>query len=127
MKKKKLYVILLDLALAVLALAAGPVTGWMLWFIPDCPVTKLGLLCPACGGTRCVRYFFSGRFADAFWVNPFFLLLILYLGAALVLLNVGVLLKVERSEKIARAMTSWQTVIVLAVLFAVFGVVRNFL
>ena len=127
MTKKKQFVLLLDLALVVFALAAVPLTGWMVAAIPDCPVTKLGLLCPACGGTRCVRYFFSGRFADAFWVNPFFLLLILYLGAALVLLNVGVLLKVERSEKIARAMISWQTVIVLAVLFAVFGVVRNFL
>ena len=127
MTKKKQFVLLLDLALVVFALAAVPLTGWMFAAIPDCPVTKLGLLCPACGGTRCVRYFFSGRFADAFWVNPFFLLLILYLGAALVLLNVGVLLKVERSEKIARAMISWQTVIVLAVLFAVFGVVRKFL
>ena len=127
MTKKKRFVILLDLALVVFALAAVPLTGWMFAAIPDCPATKLGLLCPSCGGTRCVRYFFSGRFGDAFLVNPFFFLLILYLGAALVLLNVGVLLNVERSEKIARTMTGWRAVVICAILFAVFGVVRNFL
>ena len=127
MNKKKLYVILLDLALVISALAAQTVTGWMLRFIPDCPVMAMGLLCPACGGTRCVRYFFSGRFVDAFMVNPFFFLLILYLGAALALLNVGVLLNAERAKKLARAMTGWKAVIAAAILFAIFGVTRNFL
>lgn len=127
MKKKKLYVRLLDLGLVALALTAKVLTGWMLRLIPACPFALAGVLCPACGGTRCVRYFFSGQFAAAFWVNPFFFVLIWYLAAALVLLNVGVLLKARRAETLARAMTGWQAVIVCAALFAIFGVVRNFM
>ena len=126
MTKKKRFVILLDLFLVLFALAAVPLTGWMFTAIPDCPATKLGLLCPSCGGTRCVRYFFSGQFAEAFAVNPFFFALILYLGAALVLLNVGILLNVKQAERIARAMTGWWAVVLCAVLFAIFGAVRNF-
>ena len=124
---KKLYVLLLDLALVSLGLMAAPMTGWMFDVIPDCPATKLGLLCPSCGGTRCVRAFFSGDFLEAFGYNPFIFLLVLYLGAALALLNVGVLMKIEWAEKTARSMTGWQAVIICAVLFAIFGVTRNFL
>jgi hypothetical protein len=125
MKIKKSYVFLLDGALLVLGLAAGWLTGWMLSAIPDCPVMQFGFLCPACGGTRCVRYFFSGQFAQAFTMNPFVFVLIWYLCAALVLLNIGVLLKLPKAEKIAIRMTDWRAVIVAAVLFAVFGIVRN--
>lgn len=127
MTKKKWLVILLDLGTVATAMAAVPLTGWMFDVIPDCPATKLGLLCPSCGGTRCVRYFFSGHFGDAFAVNPFFFFLILYLGSALVLLNVGVLLKRNRIERIAVGMVNWKAVIIAAALFAVFGVTRNFL
>ena len=126
MDVKKTYVILLDLGLVALALLAKLLTGWMLWLLPDCPVAKMGLLCPACGGTRCVRYFFSGQLGAAFGANPFFFVLIWYLGAALVLWNVGVLLNAPKAERIARRMTDWRAVIVAAVLFAIFGVLRNF-
>lgn len=125
MKIKKSFVILLDVALLLLGLAAGWVTGWMLALIPNCPVTQFGWLCPACGGTRCVRYFFTGKFAQAFAMNPFVFVLIWYLGAALLLLNVGVLLNVPYAQRLAVRMTGWRIVIVAAVVFAVFGIVRN--
>ena len=126
MNRNKLFVILLDAGLLLVAMTAQTLTDWMLHVIPACPVAMLGLLCPACGGTRCVRYFFSGRFADAFVVNPFFFLLILYLAMALALLNVGVLLNVKKADQIARRMTDWRAVIVIAALLAIFGIVRNF-
>ena len=126
MNRNKLFVILLDVGVLVIAMTAHTLTDWMLHMIPACPVATLGLLCPACGGTRCVRYFFSGRFADAFGVNPFFFSLILYLAAAMVLLNVGALLDVKKADQIARGMTNWRAVIVIAVAFAIFGIVRNF-
>lgn len=124
MRKKR--IIVLDIALLALVLAARLLTGWMLEYIPDCPFTKLGWLCPACGGTRCVRYFFSGELGAAFAMNPFFFVLIWYLGAALALLNIGVLLKKTTAEKIALRMTDWRAVIVAVVVFAVFGMARNF-
>lgn len=122
---KKKWVLILDGALLVMAAAAVPATQWMFLNLPDCAAAKIGLLCPSCGGTRCVRAFFSGDFGAAFSFNPFFFVMIWYLGAALVLLNIGVLLGVKWAERVARIMTGWQAVIIAAVAFAVFGVVRN--
>lgn len=98
----------------------------MMALIPDCPVTRFGLLCPACGGTRCVRYFLELRWGQAFIMNPFFFALIWYVGAGLLLLNVGVLGNVSWAKRISGAMLHWRAVIVIAVLFGVFGIVRNF-
>jgi hypothetical protein len=123
---KKKVVLLLDGALLVAAALVVPLAKWMLWALPDCSFAKIGVLCPSCGGTRCVRAFFSGDFGAAFSFNPFFFVLICYLAAALVLLNVGVLLKVKWADRAARAMTSGAAVIIAAVAFAIFGVVRNF-
>ncbi|MBQ7416074.1 MAG: DUF2752 domain-containing protein [Oscillospiraceae bacterium] len=125
MDKKKWFVIALDLVAVAAAFAAVPLTGWMFRSLPDCLSMRVGLLCPACGGTRCVRYFFGGQLGAAFLANPFFFVLIWYLSAALVLLNVGVLFGVEPAQRIAKRMTDWHAVIVAAVLFAIFGVARN--
>lgn len=124
MSKKKI-VLLLDAALLTAAALAVPMAKWMLWALPDCALASLGVLCPSCGGTRCVRAFFSGEFAAAFSFNPFFFVLIWYLAVALVMLNVGVLLKVRWAERAARAMTGGRAVIIAAITFALFGVVRN--
>jgi hypothetical protein len=126
MKNKKLFILLLDLGLVIAAGAAGPLSRWMIAFFPDCPIASMGFLCPSCGGTRCVRAFFSGDFVAALSLNPFFFVLIWYLGVALMLLNVGVLMRVEWAEKAARLMTGWQAVVIAAVIFVIFGVVRNF-
>lgn len=124
MSKKK-AVLLLDAVLLIAAVLAGPMAKWMLWALPDCALARVGVMCPSCGGTRCVRAFFSAEFGAAFRFNPFFFVLIWYLAGALVLLNVGVLLKVNWAEKTARAMTGGTAVIVAAITFALFGLVRN--
>lgn len=116
----------MDGLVLLLALAAKPLSGWMMEHVPACPVASVGLQCPACGGTRAVRYFFGGAFSMSFVMNPAIFLLMVYLGVALILLNVGILLKVEGLEKIGLRMTDWRAVIVWAIAFAIFGVVRNF-
>ena len=123
---KRKYVIILDACIAAVALGSKWITAWMMALIPDCPVTRFGLLCPACGGTRCVRYFLELRWGQAFIMNPFFFALIWYVGAGLLLLNVGVLGNVSWAKRISGAMLHWRAVIVIAVLFGVFGIVRNF-
>lgn len=122
---KKRFVLLLDGTLLILAAAAVPVTQWMFRNLPDCAAAEIGLPCPSCGGTRCVQAFFSGDFAAAYSFNPFFFVLIWYLGTALALLNVGVLLEIKWAEKAARIMTGWQAVVIAAVAFAIFGLTRN--
>ena len=127
MKNKKLWILLMDMGLVVLVLFAGMLSRWMIAALPPCPFVAAGLLCPACGGTRCVRYITQGAIGEAFAVNPFIFLLIIYVGIGLILLNIGVWAKAQRVEKIACAMLGWQAVIVCAVLFVLFGVARNVL
>ena len=91
MNKKRRFILILDAALVAFALAAKHIAAWMMAYLPDCMYAKRGIMCPSCGGTRCVRNFFSGRFAEAFALNPFIFLLIIYLGIALVLGNIGCL------------------------------------
>ena len=124
MKKKQLLI--LDLVLAALALAAWPVSGLMVRFLPPCPFPAMGFLCPACGGTRCVRYLLRGQLGAALESNAFFLVLIFFVVAALALLNAGVLLNKPAWEHLARRLLSWRTVIVAAAVFAIFGILRNF-
>lgn len=123
---KKKYVVIIDLALAMVTLVARWMIGWMLVTMPDCPVTRYGLRCPACGGTRCVRSFLEFRWGQAFFLNPFFFVLIWYVGVALLLLNVGVLWNVRWAQRLSAGMLHWKTVIVIAMLFGIFGIVRNF-
>ena len=48
--------------------------------IPECWIHKnTGLLCPSCGGTRCVVYIMNGDFASAFFSNMVFFIGIVYL------------------------------------------------
>lgn len=122
---KKKRVALLDGAVLIAVAAAIPMTRWMFQSLPACAAAKMGFPCPSCGGTRCVQAFFSGDFRAAFSFNPFIFVLVWYLGVALALLNVGVLLEIKWAERIARAMTGWQAVIVAAVAFVVFGLTRN--
>ena len=59
-------------------------------------------------------------------MNPFFFVLIWYVGIAILLLNVGVLWNVRWAQRLSTGMLHWKAVIVIAVLFGMFGIVRNF-
>lgn len=127
MKHKKYRILFLDLALLAAAAVAWPLSGWMLRWLPPCPFPAMGFLCPACGSTRCIRYLVQGQLGDAFAMNPFLFLLLGYIAAALLLLNIGILLDAPKTERIARSMLSWRFVLISGILFGLFGILRNFL
>ena len=127
MNKKKIFVICLDAAVVLLALAAGPLTRMMIRLLPDCLVMRLGFLCPACGGTRCVQYLFSGRVVQAYQINPYIFLTAVYLAILLLVVNGAILFGRKPMEKALCRMVSPQVVIVWAVGFVVFGIFRNIL
>lgn len=126
MSKTKKNIILLDLSLILTIFALGPVTGLMSQLLPACYVTALGLQCPACGGTRCIRALAAGDLPAAFHWNPYIFLTVCFLGALLVLLNMACLFQSRLSRRLLRHISPGITAIVWAAGFVIFGILRNF-
>lgn len=126
-KKGRLAILLLDGALLLFALIAAPLAAAMIRYLPDCIFARVGITCPACGATRCVRALFSGHLGQAFLLHPFLFCLCFYLAAAWGLLNVGYLMPQRRLQSVGRAMISGKAVIVLCILYALFGILRMLL
>ena len=97
----------------------------MLDFFPPCVLlTKYGITCPACGGTRCVNYFFTLRFWDSFSMHPIFFLIIVYLILLFVMANCSLFTK--RLDKALKVMFTPRVVVAWTILFAIFGIIRGF-
>lgn len=126
MTKKQILLLLADLGILALALLIPHISQFMLSSGPPCVFTLLGVQCPSCGATRCVRYFFTGQFSAAFSMNPFIFCLILYAILWLILVNVSCFTGWKPAGKISRFMVRPGVVITLAVAFALFGILRNF-
>ena len=126
MRKKQTLLLLGDLAILALALLIPRLSQFLLNAGPPCVFARRGFLCPSCGGTRCVRYFFTGRFSQAFAMNPFIFILILYGIFWLFLVNLSCFTRWKPAQKAASFMVSPGVVISFAIAFALFGILRNF-
>lgn len=126
MKHQKRFILILDAVLALGSLCVLPLAKWMMAHMPPCVFAQWGITCPSCGATRCVRAFFSLQFGQSFLYHPVLFLIILYLGLALLLLNLGWLLNHRLSEKISLAMFSVRAITIVAIIYAAFGIIRGF-
>lgn len=67
-------------------LAAAYLGATGLLGIPVCPMVLLtGLPCPGCGMTRAALLFLKGHWLQAFWMHPFFYVLLALATAAFIL------------------------------------------
>ncbi|MBQ3215446.1 MAG: DUF2752 domain-containing protein [Oscillospiraceae bacterium] len=121
--KKKIMVLGLDAGLLLLYFVIGFITDSMLALPTGCVLATLGMECPSCGGTRCVRYLASGQFLKAFQMNPYFFVSIFYLGFLLVLLNSAVLF--GKGEKLLKKVATPTAAIIWAVGLIPFTILRN--
>ena len=119
----KKLVIILDSILIGAALASRWVISAMLQWIPSCPFLKMGVLCPACGGTRCVHLLIHGDIWGSFQMNPYIFLSFLFAGFLMVLLHCAAIF--NRGEKLLKTLARPATVIIWAVGFVLFGILRN--
>lgn len=124
--KKKLYVLVLDLIVAAGVFFAPCVLNLFMNKTPDCWLLNRGIICPACGGTRCLINLFSGRFLLAFRYNQMFFLLGIYFVILILMLNISVFLKWSFPAKVVKLMVHPRTVIVIAIVFVCAGFLRNF-
>ncbi len=123
---KKTIIVFADILLVILALSLPHVTSMMIEGENECYFFKNGIICPSCGGTRCVYSFFTGNFKEALLYN-FCVFCGLLVGIALlVLLNVYVFFKSEYCMKIIRWTLHPITLVVLVIAYMVLGLARNF-
>ncbi len=93
--------------------------------IPECWIHKnTGLLCPSCGGTRCVAYIMKGDFASAFFSNMVFFIGIVYLFIT----NIVYIINLNRNKKILTWIYPkyWYS-IVFAIILVMYTILRNVL
>ena len=126
-KKGRWGILILDAGVLIFGLAAKFLASAMIDYLPDCVFARVGILCPSCGATRCVRELFSGHWGEAFMLNPFWFCLSLYLAAVLVLLNLGYLAGQKQCLKLGKAMISTKAIVILGILYVLFGIGRTLL
>ena len=124
---KKIKVLVLDIALLILAFSMKQMAVLMSQNLPRCVFLEMGFLCPACGGTRCIYSIASGEYLLAFYYNQFIFITIIYLVLVLVLLNINYLFNIRFFRKTLSVMVHYKTIIVIVSLYAVFGILRNFI
>lgn len=91
--------------------------------IPNCPIKEnLHILCPSCGGTRCVVNFILGNFYESFWYHPVFFITIIYLLFTSVLFIVNLFKKKKVLTFLYPKAKFW---IGFGIITFIFTIVRN--
>lgn len=92
----------------------------MIKFIPGCMFyKKLGLLCPACGGTRFMISLLNFDLIKAFYIHSVFFLLVMYLT----ILDISYVINVVFNKKIY--LFRWWHIVFWGVLLLIFTIFRN--
>jgi hypothetical protein len=126
-KKSLLLITVFDIIVLSVFFSLKYITAIMLDTLSGCIFLKYGFICPSCGGTRAVHNFVTGNFIASFNYNPYIFGIIIYLIAAVIILNLEFLLKLSFAKKIRKLILNYKVIIGLAVGYAVFGILRNFL
>lgn len=91
--------------------------------IPKCWVYQnTNLLCPSCGGTRCIKNLFQGNFIQAFHANQVIFLGILYLSIINIvyLFNIG-----KEDKKLTWIYLKWWYAIIFIIILIIYTIIRN--
>ena len=120
--KKAIFIELGIISLALL-IFIGIQQGWLINWIPPCFIYKhFGVLCPSCGGTRCVVEMVHGNFINAFFYHPVFFLTLVYLLIA----NLVYLINLRKKKKIATWMYPKEKFwIAFLIILLAFTIIRN--
>lgn len=88
--------------------------------IPECMFyKKIGLLCPACGGTRFMISLLKFDLIKAFYIHPIFFILTMYL----IMLNISYIINTIFNKKIY--IFRWWHIVFWGILLLIFTIFRN--
>lgn len=94
-------------------------------YIPTCIINQnFGILCPSCGGTRCVTNFALGNFKEGFLYHPIFFVTILYLFFVNIIYIINSITKKEILTFLYPKTKFW---IIFIIVIGIFTVLRNIL
>ncbi|MBO5413745.1 MAG: DUF2752 domain-containing protein [Clostridia bacterium] len=118
-KLKKMIFIELGIVFLVLIIYIAIKTG-IVSFVPRCIINKnFGILCPSCGGTRCVINFVGGNFVDSFNYHPIFFITIFYLIIVNVIFIINSFRKKEVSTFLYPKSKFWIGFIIILFIFTI--------
>ena len=124
MKKQIKQMLLLELGILFLVLIIFIIVKTkLISLMPNCLInTYFGILCPSCGGTRCVINLVQGNFVQSFLYHPIFFITIWYLA----LVNIVYVINTFTNKKILAFLypkTKFWIIFVIVIL--IFTVFRN--
>lgn len=123
MNKKSILIIGIEIAFLICLYVF--VNSEYIKILPQCWIYQtVGLLCPACGGTRCVIYLLNLNWIEAFFSHIIFFIGICYLVVA----NIVYLINLNREKKIAIWIyPKYWYAIIFAILLLFYTIMRNLL
>lgn len=125
MKVNKKSILIIGIEIAFLICLYVFINSEYIKILPQCWIYQtIGLLCPACGGTRCVIYLLNLNWIDAFFSHIVFFIGICYLMVA----NIVYLINLNREKKIAIWIyPKYWYAIIFAILLLFYTIMRNLL
>lgn len=126
MNKKIKNMLLLELGIIFLVLIIFiAIKLNIIKYIPTCIIKQnFGILCPSCGGTRCVTNLILGNFKESFLYHPVFFVTIIYLVFANIIYIVNSIRKKEILTFLYPKTKFW---IFFVIVIGVFTILRNIL
>lgn len=123
MNKKS--IIIIGIELVILIVVTIILNTDLINYIPQCWIYQTtGILCPACGGTRCVVNIFQGNIKEAFFSHMIFFITIIYL----VICNMVYTINLNKKKKIATWIyPKYWYVIIFAIILIIYTIIRNIL
>ena len=95
----------------------------LIYLMPNCLFnTYFGILCPSCGGTRCVINLLHGNFVQSFLYHPVFFITIIYLMLVNILYIINSFRKREVLTFLYPKTKFW---IIFTIIILIFTICRN--
>lgn len=123
MKKRRMYIIGIEIIIFIILYSF--VNSKYINLIPQCWVYRqTGILCPACGGTRCLIYLLKGNWIQAFFSHMVFFVGIMYL----LIFNLIYIVNLNKEKKICTWIyPKYWYIIIFAVILIIYTIIRNLL
>lgn len=123
MNKKSIIIIIIEI-LVIVALYIF-INSSYIETIPKCWIYQsTTILCPACGGTRCIINLLKGNWIKAFFSHMIFFITFIYLG----ILNVVYIINLNKEKKsVMWIYPKYWYIIIFAVLLIIYTIIRNLL
>ena len=126
LKRKELVIVLvIDLIVLMSVFFRTYVFSTVESLFSPCFFAENGMLCPTCGGTRCVRAILSGDILSAFRYNAFALFAFVYGVFLLLMYNLYYIFGVKWSRRVVSILLNYKMLVIILSSFVIFGIVRN--